>query len=109
MFGKETAMNEKTLSNNSLDLLLINTVIPVLLAYGKHKGNDALCYRASEFLEQLKPENNYIIRQWERFGILADNAADSQALIQLRKEYCDKHDCLRCRIGFQYLKEWKGK
>ena len=109
VFGKETAMNEKTLSNNSLDLLLINTVIPVLLAYGKHKGNDALCYRASEFLEQLKPENNYIIRQWERFGILADNAADSQALIQLRKEYCDKHDCLRCRIGFQYLKEWKGK
>ena len=109
VFGKETVMSEKTLSDNSLNLLLINTVIPILLAYGKHKGNDALCYRASEFLEQLKPENNYIIRQWERFGILANNAADSQALIQLRKEYCDKHDCLRCRIGYQYLKEWKGR
>ena len=100
-------MSEKLLSDKSLSLLLINTVIPFLLAYGKHKGNNELCLRASEFLEELKPEDNYIIRQWELFGIHADNAADSQALIQLRKEYCDKRDCLRCRIGYQYLKEWK--
>lgn len=109
LFGKDTIMNEKMLSDNSLNLMLINTVIPFLLAYGKHKGNNELCLRASEFLEELKPEDNYIIRQWERFGIHADNAADSQALIQLRKEYCDKRDCLRCRIGYQYLKEWKGR
>lgn len=107
LFGKETFMTERAMSDNSLNLLLINTVIPFLLAYGKHKGNNELCYRASEFLEQLKPENNYITRQWERFGIHADHAADSQALIQLRKEYCDKRDCLRCRIGYQYLKEWR--
>ena len=107
LFGKETGVTERTLSDNSLCLLLINTVIPFLLAYGKHKGNDELCYRASDFLDKLHPENNYIIRQWDRFGIHADNAADSQALIQLRKEYCDKRDCLRCRIGYQYLKEWK--
>lgn len=107
LFGKETVMSEKLLSDKSLSLLLINTVIPFLLAYGKHKGNNELCLRASEFLEELKPEDNYIIRQWELFGIHADNAADSQALIQLRKEYCDKRDCLRCRIGYQYLKEWK--
>ena len=105
VFGKESVVSEKTLSESSLYLLLINTVIPILVAYGKHKGNDALCYRASEFLEQLKPENNYIIRQWERFGIHADHAADSQALIQLRKEYCDKRDCLRCRIGYQLFSE----
>jgi hypothetical protein len=108
LFGKETGVTERALSDNSLCLLLINTVIPFLLAYGKHKGNDELCYRASDFLDKLQPENNYIIRQWDRFGIHADNAADSQALIQLRKEYCDKRDCLRCRIGYQYLKEWKS-
>lgn len=103
LFGKEAAATNKHLSNESLNLLLINTVIPFLVAYGKHKGNDSLCLRASNFLEQLKPENNHIIRQWERFGLMADHAADSQALIQLRKEYCDKRDCLRCRIGYQYL------
>ena len=103
LFGKEAKEYERTLSDNSLNLLLINTVIPFLFAYGKHKGADELCYRASDFLEQLKPENNFIIRQWERFGIHADNAADSQALIQLRKEYCDKRDCLHCRIGYMYL------
>ena len=53
VFGKESVVSEKTLSESSLYLLLINTVIPILVAYGKHKGNDALCYRASEFLEQL--------------------------------------------------------
>ncbi|MBO7417364.1 MAG: DUF2851 family protein [Bacteroidaceae bacterium] len=104
LFGKETAIYEKSLGNDSLNLMLINTFIPFLVAYGKHKGCDEFCHRASDFLEQLKPENNYIIRQWERFGIIADHAADSQALIQLRKEYCDKRDCLRCRIGYQYLK-----
>ena len=107
LFGKDTVMGEKMLSDNSLCLILINTIIPILLAYGKHKGNNELCLRAADFLEKLKPENNYIIRQWERFGIHADNAADSQALIQLHKEYCNKRDCLRCRIGYQYLKEWK--
>ena len=104
LFGKETNDCNRSLGEGTQDLLLINTVIPFLVAYGKHKGHYDYCHRASEYLEKLKPEKNYIIRQWERFGILADNAADSQALIQLRKEYCDKRNCLRCVIGYQYLK-----
>ena len=103
-FGGSSPSRPKTLSNTSLDLLIINTVVTFLYAYGLHKGNPVLCARAGSFLEELKAENNYITRMWEQCGMKASNAADSQALIQLKKEYCDKKKCLYCRIGYEYLK-----
>ncbi len=103
-FGGSSPSRPKTLSNTSLDLLIINTVVTFLYAYGLHKGNRVLCARAGSFLEELKTENNYITRMWEQCGMKASNAADSQALIQLKKEYCDKKKCLYCRIGYEYLK-----
>lgn len=103
-FGGSSPSRPKTLNNTSLDLLIINTVVTFLYAYGLHKGNRVLCARAGSFLEELKAENNYITRMWEQCGMKASNAADSQALIQLKKEYCDKKKCLYCRIGYEYLK-----
>lgn len=103
-FGGSSPSRPKTPSNTSLDLLIINTVVTFLYAYGLHKGNRVLCARAGSFLEELKAENNYITRMWEQCGMKASNAADSQALIQLKKEYCDKKKCLYCRIGYEYLK-----
>ena len=103
-FGGSSPSRPKTLSNTSLDLLIINTIVTFLYAYGLHKGNRVLCARAGSFLEELKAENNYITRMWEQCGMKASNAADSQALIQLKKEYCDKKKCLYCRIGYEYLK-----
>lgn len=103
-FGGSSPSRPKALSNTSLDLLIINTVVTFLYAYGLHKGNRVLCARAGSFLEELKAENNYITRMWEQCGMKASNAADSQALIQLKKEYCDKKKCLYCRIGYEYLK-----
>ena len=104
VFGAESTKNEKHLSPFSLNLLLINTVIPIFFAYGRHKSDDRLIDRSFEFLEQLKAENNHIVRMWKECGLPVENAGDSQALIQLKKEYCDKKDCLRCRIGYEYLK-----
>lgn len=103
-FGSTSCRNDKNLSPASLNLLMINTAIPMLFAYGKHKSDEALCDRAFDLLEQLKAENNHITRLWQQCGLTAQNAGDSQALIQLKKEYCDKKDCLKCRIGFEYLK-----
>lgn len=103
-FGGSSPSRPKALSNTSLDLLIINTVVTFLYAYGLHKGNRVLCARAGSFMEELKAENNYITRMWEQCGMKASNAADSQALIQLKKEYCDKKKCLYCRIGYEYLK-----
>lgn len=103
-FGGCSPSRPKTLSNSSLDLLIINTVVTFLYTYGVHKGNEMLCTRASGFLEEIKAENNYITRMWDQCGMKAANAADSQALIQLKKEYCDRKKCLYCRIGYEYLK-----
>ena len=106
-FGTPSPSRPKTLSQSSIDLLIINTVVPFLYAYGKHKGNELLCQRASQFLEELKPENNYIVRLWKECGLEAAHAGDSQALIQLKKNYCDTKKCLYCRIGYEYLKQKK--
>ena len=103
-FGGNTASHPKTLSDSSLNLLIINTLVPFLYAYGIHKGKELLYTRATSFLEELKPENNYIIRMWSQCGLKVSHAGDSQALIQLKKEYCDKKKCLYCRIGYEYLK-----
>ena len=103
-FGSTSCKTEKALSMASLNLLIINTAIPVLFAYGRHKQKDSYCDRAFDMLEELKAENNYITRMWRECGIEVQNAGDSQALIQLKKEYCDRKECLRCRIGYEYLK-----
>ncbi len=104
-FKKQSPRRKKGIGENALNLIVINTVIPFLYTYGLHKGNDALCERAIRFLEGIKAENNYVIRQWSGAGISVNTAADSQALLQLQKEYCDKKDCLRCRFGYEYLKQ----
>ena len=103
-FGGYSPDCPQTLSESSLNLIIINTIVPFLYAYGIHRGKEKLCSRATTFLEELKPENNYIIRMWSECGLKVAHAGDSQALIQLKKEYCDKKKCLYCRIGYEYLK-----
>ena len=105
LFNETSTARPKTLSDSSIDLLIINTVVSFLYAYGVHKGNEVLCNRASRFLEELKAENNYITRMWTECGVKAQHAGDSQALIQLKKEYCDTKKCLYCRIGYEYIKK----
>ena len=95
---------DKNLSAASLDLIVINTVVPILFAYGKTMGKEVLQERPFAFLEELKAEDNNITRTWKDCGLEVDCAGDSQALIQLKKEYCDKKKCLHCRIGYEYLK-----
>ena len=77
----------------------------MLFAYGRFRSSEKLCDRAFDLLEQLKAEQNHIIRLWNECGIEVKSAADSQALIQLKNEYCDRKDCLRCRFGYEYLKQ----
>lgn len=103
-FGSTSCKTGKTISASSLDLLVINTAVPMLFAYGRHRHDEAMCGRAVDILAELKPENNHITRAWRQCGLDVGNAGDSQALIQLKNEYCDKRDCLRCRIGYKFLK-----
>ena len=104
VFGAESPKSTKHLSRSSLNLLTINTAVPMLFAVGRHRQKEELCDRAFDFLEQLKAEQNHIVRMWKECGLEAASAGDSQALIQLKREYCDKRDCLRCRFGYEYLR-----
>ena len=100
-----SAPTKKRVTDSAVTLLLINSVAPFYYSYGRRKDNEQYCEQAIALLEQLKAENNYIIRIWSDCGLLVKNAADSQALIQLKKQYCNRHDCLRCRIGYEYLRK----
>ena len=104
LFGRLSSQKEKAMGERSKDLIIINTVVPFLYTYGLHKADERMFERAGRFLEELKAESNHIIRSWSDAGLAVVSAADSQALIQLQKEYCDKRKCLYCRFGYEYLK-----
>ncbi len=104
MFGEESAKQEKRLSGESIKVIIINTIVPLLYAYGTFRNDKKLKEKALHMVEKLSVEKNNIIRLWRECGLIVQSAQDSQALIQLKKEYCDRKDCLRCRIGYYYLK-----
>ena len=102
-FGKPSKKHTKYPGDASIDVILINTVAPILFAYGKKNNIEKYCTRALSILEDLKPERNSIVTEFQKHGFKAKNAADTQSLIQLKKEYCDKRKCLYCKIGYQVL------
>ncbi len=104
-FGKESTKSTKELGETTLDLLVINTIAPILFTYARHKGDEDLQERALYWLEQLKPEKNEILKNWGKLGRKAQNAYESQALLQLKNEHCTQKKCLSCSIGNSILKK----
>lgn len=103
-FDGDTRVKRKILGEASINNILINTIAPLLFAYGHLR--DELFYkeRAIELLEMIPSESNNIIKRWKALHLEVENAADSQALIQLRTMYCNEKKCLNCNIGNQILK-----
>lgn len=104
-FGKPNEMPSPALSDKSIDIVLINTVAPLYYAYGEITGNYALTDKAIELLESLKPESNSIVKTFVAAGIDCDSALTSQALIELKRSYCDARKCIYCKIGHRLLSE----
>lgn len=102
-FDKESPKKPKSLSKSFIDLLLINTIIPIQFAYAKSLGKE-ISEDLITSLSQIAPENNSIIDKFNLFGIKSKNAFDSQALLQLKNEYCNKSRCLECAIGIDLMK-----
>ena len=103
-FDKVSPKKKKALSKAFIDLLIINTIIPLQFAYAKSQGKE-VSENLISLLNQVLPENNAIIDKFASFGIKAKNAFESQALVQLKNEYCNKSRCLECVIGMELLKE----
>ncbi|MGS2763905.1 DUF2851 family protein [Sinomicrobium sp. M5D2P9] len=103
-FGKISGKRAKPLTGSFIDLLLINTVIPVKFCYSRYTGKDvnALIF---DIATNLNPETNRITDKYDILGVKAENAKDSQALLQLYNTYCAKNRCLECTIGHQLLKQ----
>lgn len=91
------------LSESSISILIINAVIPVIYAYGRMCNDESACNRAVEMLQSLKAEQNSIVELFSRAGIECKDAFTSQALIHLRRQYCETRKCLYCRIGHRML------
>nr|HPI54230.1 DUF2851 family protein [Chitinophagaceae bacterium] len=104
MFEKKSNDFHGKLSTAFIDTLIMNAVIPLLFVYGKINGKEMYCERAMDFLYQLQPEENHITRTMNASGFPIRHAGDTQAILQLKKEYCDQHRCLDCSIGYAIMK-----
>ncbi|MBN9283250.1 MAG: DUF2851 family protein [Flavobacterium sp.] len=102
LFDKESAMKPKRISKSFIDLVFINTILPLQFLYAQHSGQD-IVEKLMDVLREIPPEKNTVIEKFRHFGIMAENAFDSQALLHLKKEYCDAKRCLNCEIGQQLL------
>ena len=104
LFDKESPKKKKALSTSFIDLVIINTIIPIQFAYAKSQGAST-SEQLIDLLQDVAPESNGIIQKFQSFGIKAQNAFETQSLLQLKNEYCNKSKCLECAIGMELLKK----
>jgi len=103
-FDKTSTKRIKKLTKPFIDLLLINTVIPLKFKYLKSRG-EAGEEKIIALMQQLKPEKNSIISDFSEVKMIAKNAFESQALLELKNQYCNQKRCLDCAIGNVLLRE----
>lgn len=103
-FGKKSKKNIPGLGQKSAENLLINTAVPLLVAYGKFKDEDEHVDRAVAILESLPPEQNNIVDRWVTLGCVPQNAFDAQGYIELYNQFCAPQKCLDCSIGHHLLR-----
>lgn len=101
-FDKESPQKKKTISKSFVDLIIINTILPLRFAYAQSQGKEN-SEELIGLLDELAPEKNAVLDKFISFGIVAKNAFESQSLLQLKNEYCNKSKCLECAIGMELL------
>lgn len=104
-FGGTENYGNGAMKRHQADVLIINTVVPILYVYGKYRGDSTLCSKAEDFLYTLKGEENSIIKRWKEEGVMPQCAADTQALIQLTRRYCQTNNCKECPIAYYHIKD----
>ncbi len=104
VFEKQSPSKQKALTKDFIDLLVINTIVPIRFAYSYYKSKKVDYEPLKTLLKNIKPEKNIIIDKYKSSGIEAINAFDTQSLLQLKNNYCDNKRCLECNIGVSILK-----
>lgn len=103
-FQQASPFKNKSLGSDTINNICINTIIPTLFAYGLHHEDEKYKDKAIRWMENLQGEKNYITKGFAQLNIDTKTAADSQALIELKNEYCTGKKCLFCAVGNQLLK-----
>ncbi len=104
-FNVSAIKKVKRLGHGSIDNIIVNTLVPLLFLYGERHQKPFLQERALNWLMGISPEENGVIRRWRELGAHARSMFDSQALLQLKREYCDKRRCLECHVGYRIFKK----
>lgn len=104
LFDKESPRKKKALTASFIDLIIINTIIPIQFAFAKSQGA-SISEQLIDLLQDVVSESNGIIQKFHSFGIKAQNAFETQSLLQLKNEYCNRSKCLECAIGMELLKK----
>ena len=102
-FNKPSVNRKKVFGDQIFSLIVINVVVPFYFLYGESQNKLFLKDRALVILEQMPAENNSAISRWAGAGIIAANALESQALLQLQRNYCEPRKCLNCTIGHKII------
>jgi len=103
-FGETSSFKKKNLGDAMIDNIIINTVCPMIFAYGNYHDENKYKDKALKWLEEIAAEKNTITKGFQKLNIENKNAYDSQALIELKNEYCNKKRCLECGVGNNLLK-----
>jgi hypothetical protein len=97
----------KKIGINTINNIIINVIVPFTFVYGKAKQDGNLINKSLSLLENVKPENNSIIKKWAELGVKSDNAMETQSLIELKNNYCSQKKCLNCSVGNNLLRNDK--
>jgi hypothetical protein len=103
-FSEEAAYHPKKVGAATLNVIMVNAIVPLLFTYGDHRKEDRYCAKALKWMEALRAEKNSVTRKFAERGVPCGSAADSQSLIELKSQYCDQRRCLDCAIGNAVLK-----
>lgn len=101
-FGRTSKKSIKRMTKKFIDLLIINSLLPLKFCYAQHQGKEAN-EEIIQIISQIKKEENSIIANFEQHGVTMGNAKESQALLQLYNEYCIRNKCLQCAVGNSLL------
>ncbi|UPZ17673.1 DUF2851 family protein [Flavobacterium humidisoli] len=102
-FDKESPKKSKTLSKSFIDLLIINTIVPLQFTYSNIMG-ESISEDLIDFMNEVTSEKNVIMDKFNSFGIKSKTAFESQTLLELKNKYCEHKACLKCAIGLELLK-----
>ncbi|WP_265132444.1 DUF2851 family protein [Chryseobacterium oranimense] len=103
-FGSVSKFQPKTLSRDFIELVILNTVLPLKYTYHKYHSEE-ITDEILELYRNSPAEKNTVISGWKKLGLKVENALESQSLIYHHKTSCEEKNCLNCSIGFKLLKE----